>query len=58
MAELTLKDGKTKIVSYNTAAKIYNIQKGAVIKAEPKELAQLKKIAAQTTRIDFKKVAK
>lgn len=54
MAEITLKGGKTKIVSYNTAAKIHQLQQGNVVKDD--DIATLKKIAAQTVNIDFKRL--
>lgn len=55
MAELTLKDGRKKIVSYNMAAKIYQAQHGNILASDVKEREMVSKLAKSVVRIDFKK---
>lgn len=56
MAELTLKDGQKKIVSYNTAAKIHTLQNGGIVNEPKDQMDKLKTIAKYVVKIDWKKI--
>lgn len=56
MALIYLQDGKKAYADYNTAATIYQILEGAVVKH--KDIKRLKKIAEKTIDIDFTKYKK
>lgn len=56
MALIYLQDGKKAYTDYNTAAKIFQILKGNVVKDD--NIKRLKKIAMKTIDIDFTKYKK
>jgi hypothetical protein len=56
MAELTFKGGKTKIVEYNVAAKVFQYQHGNELTIDKEERSEIAELAKKTVAIDFKKI--
>lgn len=58
MIKLIFSDGTEKAVSYNEAAKVYQILQGNELVVTPQERSKYIKLAEKTKRVEFNKPKK